>query len=127
MSKFNLSKLKYYFPTIDLNKLDPRESEINENILNIISEDSSLNINKFFSPNVRIKKKGKTSRGLGGKMPDDEGFNIESHINYLNELKNLEIPNMDIKKYLFILEINNYNIKKYTETLKNKYNYDIYN
>ena len=56
MSKFNLSKLKFYFPTIDLNKLDPRESEINENILNIISEDSSLNINKFFSPNVRIKK-----------------------------------------------------------------------
>ena len=60
-------------------------------------------------------------------MPGDEGFNIDSHISYLNELKNLEIPNMDIKKYLFILEINNHNITKYTETLKNKYNYDIYN
>ena len=139
MTTINIAILEKYFPNINFLNFDISNNFIDLNTLNIIYKDNSDNLllpppnensifntlySKFRDPHQPLKKYPKTSRGIGGKKPGDPGFNIKSHISFLESLRN---NNVDLPIYLFNLESSpEINHITYINNLKNMYEYDIY-
>jgi len=153
MPTINIALLDKLYPDINLLDFDFDISNnfIDPNTLNIITSNNSSNLinphqNIIFSglnhdvfmndtpqsckiryPDDPIKTTPKTSRGIGGKKPGHPTFDIRSHLNYIEDLRNDKIFNNDLSSYLFNLEnLVDFNITNYINNLKNMYEYDIY-
>ena len=127
MSTINIALLDNYVGNIDFTQFDISNNYIDNNLLNLITADNSINLGILIEPDKQLKSRPKTSRGIGGKKPGDTNFNIKSHLSYIENLKNNKVPGLDISNYLFKLETHNsIDITKYVTDLKNMYEYDIY-
>tara|TARA_Y100000816_G_scaffold225112_1_gene170056 strand:+ start:1317 stop:1745 length:429 start_codon:yes stop_codon:yes gene_type:complete len=127
MSTINIALLDNYVGNIDFTQFDIYNNYIDNNLVNLITADNSINLGILIDPDKQLKSRPKTSRGIGGKKPGDTNFNIKSHLSYIEKLKNNKVPFLDISNYLFILETHNsIDITKYVSDLKNMYEYDIY-
>ena len=127
MSDVNIALLDNYIGSIDFTQFEISNNYIDTNLLNLITTDNSVNLGIIIEPDKQLKSLPKTSRGIGGKKPGDAGFNIKSHLSYIENLRNNKVPGLDISNYLFKLNtLNSIDITKYVTDLKNIYEYDIY-
>ena len=127
MSTINIALLENYVGNIDLTQFDISNNYIDNNLLNLITTDNSINLGILIKPDKKLKSRPKTSRGIGGKKPGHPTFNIKSHLSYIEKLRYNKINNLDLSGYLIKMEIlENININEYINNLKNMYEYDIY-